>query len=342
MQKSIRFICFLVAGLFYLQIGAWAWAGEDPTGARRSQKPAAAGEERTPKKEAPKIALPKKHVASEFIRITKDAKGQPKTMQTAIVRYVPKTGKNKIVVDLVSVVHIGERKYFWNLNDKLSKYEAVLYELVAPEGTKVPQGGPKNDSPVAMLQKMITGLLLLDFQLEHVDYTGKNFIHADLSPTEMAKKMKERGDDGLTVALGVIADMLRQQNKMALKKGKQADNFGLGNDPLALLTDPSGPCKIKRMMARQMADMENNGVGKTLTTILIDDRNAACMKVLQKELVKGTKHFAIFYGAAHMPDFERRLIQDFGMRKQSVEWMDAWDLRMRDVDPFELLNRFIK
>jgi hypothetical protein len=106
------------------------------------------------------------------------------------------------------------------------------------------------------------------------------------------------------------------------------------------LTDPKGPSKLKRVMAEQLADLDNANLGKTLTTILVDDRNAACMKVLQKEIVKGTKRIAIFYGAAHMPDFEQRLINDFGMQRESEEWFNAWDLRLREVNLLELLNRF--
>jgi hypothetical protein len=50
------------------------------------------------------------------------------------------------------------------------------------------------------------------------------------------------------------------------------------------------------------------------------------MKVFQKELAKGKKKIAIFYGAGHMPDFEKRLRLDFGMEKKSVQWLEAWDL----------------
>jgi hypothetical protein len=64
------------------------------------------------------------------------------------------------------------------------------------------------------------------------------------------------------------------------------------------------------------------------------------MKVLQKELVGGKKKIAIFYGAAHMPDFERRLVEDFGMRRQGEEWLTAWDLRPRPINLFRLLEQF--
>src|SRR5262249_34256709 len=37
----------------------------------------------------------------------------------------------------------------------------------------------------------------------------------------------------------------------------------------------------------------------------------------------------IFYGAAHMPDFEKRLAEDFDLKKDKVEWVTAWDLKAK-------------
>ena len=69
--------------------------------------------------------------------------------------------------------------------------------------------------------------------------------------------------------------------------------------------------------------------------ILVGDRNAAAMRVFQKEIAKGKKRIGIFYGGAHMPDFERRLVLDFGMKKSKVEWLNAWDLMASKASPLE-------
>ena len=57
------------------------------------------------------------------------------------------------------------------------------------------------------------------------------------------------------------------------------------------------------------------------------------MDVLQRELERGSKRLGIFYGAAHMPDFERRLVLDFGLKKAGVEWRTAWNLRSSSGSP---------
>ena len=81
-------------------------------------------------------------------------------------------------------------------------------------------------------------------------------------------------------------------------------------------------------MAEQFDRMEavDGGLGPTLGKLLVEDRNAAAIKVFQKELAKGHKRIAVFYGAAHMPDFERRLKDEFGMLPQKARWLTAWDL----------------
>jgi hypothetical protein len=67
-------------------------------------------------------------------------------------------------------------------------------------------------------------------------------------------------------------------------------------------------------------------LGRTVNQLLVEDRNKACMKVLQQQLAAGKKKIAIFYGAAHMPDFDKRLKEDFGMKRTTSEWVDAWSL----------------
>jgi hypothetical protein len=212
---------------------------------------------------------------------------------------------------------------------------------VAPEGTVIPKGGKREKSnPLSMLQDVMKNVLDLDSQVEQIDYTRKNFVHADLSPEKMAEAMKERGDDGLTIALSVAADILRKQNLEELKKqkepakGKKDKDEDDEPDLLSMLLDPQAALKLKRQMAEQFeASGEDGGLGPTIGNILVADRNKACLKVLQKEMAKGKKKIGIFYGAAHMPDFEKRLGEDFDLKKDKVEWLTAWDLKKRASVP---------
>jgi TraB/PrgY/gumN family len=145
--------------------------------------------------------------------------------------------------------------------------------------------------------------------------------------------MKERGDDELTVVLGVVADFMRKQNLQKDQPAQALPDFDL--------TDLLDSGKLKRMMAQQFESAgEDGGLGKTVNQILVQDRNKACMKVLSQQLTAGKKKIAIFYGAAHMPDFDKRLKEDFGMKRSSDNWIKAWNLE--DDGMGELLKKLLE
>ncbi len=279
--------------------------------------------------------------APSFIRLVRDDDGEPTALETAVVRYRPAVGKADLTVDLVGVVHIGESSYYRKLNKLLGQYDAVLYELVAPPGTVIPKGGRQDDNPLAWIQKIATVILDLESQTEKIDYAAKHFVHADMSPEQMAEAMRKRGDDGLTLALGILADVMRQQNLMEKKRQDTTDESL--PDFSTLLSDPTAPSKLKRMLAGQLAALDDpaGGLGRTLQTLLITDRNQAALKVLDKEMAKGKKNIAIFYGAGHMPDFDQRLRTAYGLVPVQTTWLHAWDLRLHERSIEELLFRVL-
>jgi len=285
----------------------------------------------------------RKMPASKFLRITQDAKHKPLALETAVVRYQSTAANKELTVDLVSVVHFGERSYYDKLNKQFEDYDAVLYELVAPRGTRIPKAGRKaTDNPLLLVQKIATLVLDLELQTDRIDYTPKNFIHADLSPNDIAESIRKRGDDNLTLFLKIAADLISQQNREATKAAKQrAEEANI--DILSLFTEPTGASKLKRLLAEQLAALESpeGALGGTMNTILIRDRNKAVMEVLHKELNAGKKKIAIFYGAGHMSDFERRLGADYSLRPVSTQWLTAWDLRLRERSLEDILWRLL-
>ncbi len=263
--------------------------------------------------------------ATEFIRLLKDEDGKPIALETAIVRYVPQSGEGGVTLDLIGAVHVGDRDYYQKLNKRFEQYDAMLYELVAKKGTKIPKGGrPGGDMlPVEMMKNV----LKLESQLEHIDYTKKNFVHADLSPKDMGEAMKKRGEDGVTLSLGILRDMLKQANqmeKLQAQKGVELPELTITD----LIFPSSGSVKMKRFLAAQLSMTQAAGaMGETLNRLLIADRNQAALKAFQTELANGKRKMAIFYGAAHMPDMEKRLLTEYGLKRAKIEWVTAWDLK---------------
>ncbi len=283
---------------------------------------------------------------SRFLRV--QARGeQPISMDTAIVSYMSE-GPGGVQVDLIGAVHIGEASYYKRLNRLFDDYDVLLYELVAPEGTAIPRGGlrPSGFNPVALMQSGVKSMLGLELQLEQVDYTKAHFVRADMTPGQLAEKMAERGDTPFTLALDTLAEVMRQQN---LAANEAAENDGLRVDEELTLADMlANPLKMKRLMAVQFATTGSldESLGRSLSQLLIADRNAVALREFQKQLAAGKKKIGIFYGAAHLADFEKRLTEDFGLHKTSQEWLTAWDLtqaKERSVsEPVGLLLNILK
>jgi len=262
---------------------------------------------------------------SRFIRVVRDADGEPVSLETATVRYVPaapaasedRDARAGLAVDLVAVTHVGEAEYFAGLDGQLADYDAVLYELVAPDGA-VPAKGA-NAGMIAGLLKRTLGL---EYQTERIDYTRENFVHADLTPRRIAEKMRERGQTGFSVAADVFGSMLADAGRRA-GRGDELTGFDL----TTLLFDPDGKAKLKRAFAAELERANlDEALGETAGRMLVTDRNEAAAAVLAKEIAAGRRRVAVFYGAGHMPDLERRLAADFGLVRQGAQWRQAWDL----------------
>jgi hypothetical protein len=273
-----------------------AWADDAaPTAAKAEEKPA-------------------------YVRITRDPAEKPVALETAVVTF--RDGKpNGVCVDLVAAVHVGEKAYYADLGKRFKAYDAVLYELVAAEGTRPKAGEKGSSSPVSMLQKGLKQMLNLEFQLEAVDYTAKNFVHADMSPDEFSKAMKDRGESFWTMFWRMMGHAMAQQSKL---QGKMPSDFEI----LMALFDKNRSVVLKRLMAEQMGDLEGSvaAIEGPNGSTLVSGRNQKALEVLRKELAAGKKKLAIFYGAAHMPDFETRLAADFGLKPEKTQWLQAWDL----------------
>jgi hypothetical protein len=248
-------------------------------------------------------------------------------MQSAIVRYAASAQSSPsgqpVTVDLVGAVHIGDAGYYRELNRRFDEYDAVLYELVAAEGTKVPRGrGTSNAHPLGAMQNGMKAMLALEHQLEQVDYTKRNFVHADMSPEKFLQAMKDRNEDFLQMYLRLLGQTLAHQSDLAAK-GESPDF-----EVIAALLAQDRPRRLKAVLAKQLAETETLLVsfGGEEGSVLITERNKIALGVLKEQLSAGKKRVAIFYGAGHLPDMDQRLRRDFGLQPIAITWLTAWDL----------------
>ena len=201
----------------------------------------------------------------------------------------------------------------------------MLYELVMPENVKAPRpGDPPSRHPISIIQNGMKDILELKLQLEKIDYTRKNMVHADMSPDQFAHSMQ--GARRERVEHGRAGDGIRIR---PTSQGNGANDGEL----LAALFDKNRVLAMKRVFAEQFSESEGTlaALEGPNGSTLISGRNKVALDVLRKEIAAGKKKIAIFYGAGHMPNFEKRLRSDFGLAPVSTRWLVAWNLKTRSA-----------
>lgn len=310
----MRFRLLLAAGFALLGIYAWAQAPVAEAPPQPEAKAEADG------KAVAKAEVEKKSEGL-YLRVKKDKNNKPLALQTAIVRYKGKPGTTYAgrVVDLVGVVHIGQREYYEELNRRLARYDSVLYELVAPDGTRIkPEDLEERRSLLASMQTGMKDMLNLQYQLELIDYMAENFKHADMSPDEFIADFERRGDS----VWKMVARM------MGAGLASSASTGGDAGMLMALFSD-NRSMAMKQVLAQQLVDIETVTAGindANGENTLIQGRNVKAFEVLTEVLDEGTKKVAVFYGAGHLPDMAERLERDFGMEAKKTTWLNGWDL----------------
>ncbi len=266
-------------------------------------------------------AKPASRASDAFLRISRTEANKPKSLETAIVRYEgkPGTAYEGRNVDLVGVIHIGQKEYYQEIDKKLSQYDVVLYELVAPDGTRIrPEDLQQRRSLLASMQTGMKDMLNLEYQLEHINYLAENFRHADMSPEEFLEDMRGRGDD--------VWKMVARMMGAGLASQPAGGDFNI----LAALMSDKRAMLLKQTMAKQLLDVDVAVAGlddASGENTLIKGRNRKAFEVLKEELAKGKKSVAVFYGAGHLDDMAKRLEAEFEMQPVSTTWLQAWDLQ---------------
>lgn len=256
-----------------------------------------------------------------YLRIIRDTQSNPISLDAEIARF----RKGDRTVDLVAALHVGEQSYYQQLNQEFKTYDAVLYELIAPEDMR-PQAEDESDNALTDGQMLLTKMLGLKFQLREIDYKARNFVHADLTPEQLFASMDKRGESAKQMIFQMLQESMGSSTDI-----DPADALALNVAlPRIMLKGarPGDRALLRRVFAQSFQKMEK--VTAALSgpngSTLINVRNGRALEVMQRELARGRKRVAIFYGAGHMVDLEARL-KKMGFQPQSVRYLKAWDLR---------------
>jgi len=264
---------------------------------------------------------------TKFVRFQDDGDGQG-LLETAIATY---EGKNGEKVDLISAVHVADAGYYARLARSFDGYESLLYEMVKGKGVEPPAPGRRKATEsggmISMFQRMMRDTLKLEFQVEAIDYRSKNFVHADLDAETFQKLSDERGESLIRLMLNsALAAMGRSETD----KNKTDPNLGMKMF-LALFSKDRARI-LKYLLAKELQDMEELMAGLSKGpdgkgSVILIERNKHLMKVLHQRLDQGEKKLGVFYGGAHLHDIEERIFKEIGLKRTSVRWEKAWEIR---------------
>ncbi|MCC7396051.1 MAG: type II secretion system protein GspG [Planctomycetes bacterium] len=256
---------------------------------------------------------------STFVRFVKVGDGGH--LDTAITTYE----KDGVELVLFGAVHIADRACYQLLNDRFQACDVLLYELVGPEDYRPTKDRDEGFNPLGMLQNGLKSALELSFQLDEIDYQANNFVHADMTPEEFQQSMEERGESILSIMFDMMMSGAKQQRELSENgDAEPVPEFDL----VKAFRNGEGRHLMRMMFGQQMQQIEELTAGGKDGTLL-QGRNEKCLSVLRRELDNGHKKIGIYYGAAHFPHMERRLVQDLGFVKKAHEWIVAWDCKKR-------------
>jgi hypothetical protein len=260
---------------------------------------------------------------TDFLRLHSDDNAA--LLQTAVTRYE----KAGVSVDLLGAVHIADEAYYKDLNNRFTKYDTLLFEMIGGENLvagKMPAPKEGEDPLMDMIGTIyatMSKFLQLTDQKSKIDYSAKNFVHADLTHKEFTDLQAEKGESLLGFALA--AGKQAQEDGQAA--AKQPDMARLIT---AFLSGDSATLKIELMNSLGQGDDQIAAFAGD--SVIIGDRNAKCLDVLDEQITGGKEKLGIFYGAAHYPDMEERLLKR-GFKKTNHEWINAWDVAKPQPKP---------
>lgn len=306
-------------------------------------------------------AEPPQEIAHDYVRYTGD--DQRGKLETVIVTMRNKAG---VSVELIGAVHIADAAYYKALNELFTTYDELLFELVdgqklkagaenAPKpAKKVAKPAIKKTAPIptkpaadedsdtteaaeektnpafGILRTMMQGFgtyFRLQYQTdatEGINYKAKNFVHADVSMAEFEQLQSEHGESFATIFQKALESEMKHVGK------KSQDEPKGGQLLLAFLGDSSG---IKIAMAKMLGKVETIGdeVGFGAGSVIVGERNRVALEIFDRQVKAGRKKLGIFYGAAHLPDMEKRL-EARGYKRTAERWLTAWDIKPRVDD----------
>ena len=280
--------------------------------------------------------------AQEYVRIRKNDRKLAVALETSVIHFADSPKHPGATVDLIGAIHLGEPEYYKQLNELFKTYDVLLFEAVMPEEAVKRDLRPGGHSgarrkglddeeewteakvglaAISVLQLGMKDALGMEFQLTGVDYSARNFVHADMTAEEFEASMAKRGES--------FSGMFLTEMGKSMANQQENNPLAMNLDVMLSMLTSDRLYRVRRIAAVQLAKAGEGDAfaGFDGSSTIITERNKKCLEVMHQQLKKGPKKIGIFYGAGHFADMEKRMADDYGFQRKSEDWLIAWHLR---------------
>jgi len=275
------------------------------------------------------------------MRVTKP---EPDTvaLEIALRRFLPASGRGPTIW-LAGASHLGESNYFSGLQMFLDGQPLVLFEGIGAGSKKLRAESPADNG----IQDTLATSLGLSFQLNVIDYGRSQFRNSDLTVAQLQRlfagggaRSEGTGADG---ASGGRASAAGQQfeDLLGVMEGSSMLGALLHAGVKFIGSSPKLRAMTKLVLIETLGELKGDIAQmkgappeiQRLLAVIIQERNKVVLDDLQKEITAAESpgSIAVFYGAGHMADFEKRLREGLGYSPAGDVWLRAMAVNTRDA-----------
>jgi hypothetical protein len=265
-------------------------------------------------------------------------------LQIAVRQLLP-ARKGAPKLSLVGVSHLGETNYYQSIQKLLDAHDLVLFEGVRSPGEE--DGGQQRkmaEVDEASLQFTMARSLGLAFQLSVINYEQAHFRNSDLSLDQIGQLLTRRPRPGAAEGKAEPPERAASPELHMLVQVMDGSSFlgMVANGIVRMLgSSPRLQSTTKLMLIELLGNLQGDltEMGalppdmKRFLSVLLHARNAVVVNDVRLELdrPKPARNIAVFYGAAHMHDLEKRLCQELGYRPGEDQWLPAIRVNLPDA-----------
>ena len=240
---------------------------------------------------------------------------------------------------LAGASHLGESNYYAALQMFLDAQPVVLFEGIGAGSKKLRPESPGDGG----IQNTLASSLGLSFQLNAIDYDRPHFRNSDLTLAGLERLFAGGSFTNGGSGGGRRTDRSAEQfgELLGIMDGSSMLGMLLHAGVKFLGSTPKLRAMTKLILIETLGELKSDIAQmkgappeiQKLLAVIIQERNKVVIDDLRKEISRAPPpaSLAVFYGAGHMADFEKRLGSELGYRPAGEVWLRAMSVNTRQA-----------